>query len=333
MANSEDEDNILMRTYTERFGEPFTDDEVYGYWLFVAGGLIAVIGMGLFFLSVSLNTGRGIPYLFAATGLTTAVTGLVVGQSLHKRAQQLVYVGFAVCLAALAWFLVAFPEQWSLDSATTQQIIGLYTVGVAAISLSGAIAPVTVGQSDARKEIEAELQAAREKVETTEDTVSELREEHADAESEMEALKSELRRIHEEVLPELREEREIVIERFEELQDELETARETVETAREERDTARARVQEARSEIATLETRLERFDTSDATFDVYRDAADEWRWRLVHQNGNIIATSGEGYTSDRSARRGNAEREAQRRRRRGRLAAGRGRSRSRTPRR
>lgn len=304
MSNSQRGENILMRTYTERFGEPFTDDEVYGYWLFVAGGLVAVVGMALFFLAVSTGGGRGISYLFAATGLTTALTGLVVGRSLHERAQQLVYVGFAVCLAALAWFLFAFPEQWRLDSATTQRIIGLYTAGVAAISLSGAIAPVTVGQSDARKEIEAELQAAREEVEETGETVSKLREEHANAESEMEALKDELRRIHEEVLPNLREEREVVIERFEELQGELEAAREKVETARDQRDAARAQVEKARGEIATLETRLERFDTSDATFDVYRDAADEWRWRLVHRNGNIIATSGEGYASDRSARRG-----------------------------
>ncbi|WP_435180296.1 HVO_2922 family protein [Halorussus sp. AFM4] len=39
-------------------------------------------------------------------------------------------------------------------------------------------------------------------------------------------------------------------------------------------------------------------------FEVYRDRADEWRWRLVHRNGNIIATSGEGYTSRRNAEKG-----------------------------
>ncbi|WP_323171006.1 DUF1508 domain-containing protein [Natrialba sp. PRR66] len=38
-------------------------------------------------------------------------------------------------------------------------------------------------------------------------------------------------------------------------------------------------------------------------FEVYQDRADEWRWRLVHWNGNILADSGEGYTS-----RANAER-------------------------
>lgn len=36
---------------------------------------------------------------------------------------------------------------------------------------------------------------------------------------------------------------------------------------------------------------------SQATFELYEDADDEWRWRLVHDNGNIIADSGEGYAS------------------------------------
>ncbi|NKE34308.1 DUF1508 domain-containing protein [Natronococcus sp. JC468] len=40
-------------------------------------------------------------------------------------------------------------------------------------------------------------------------------------------------------------------------------------------------------------------------FEIYRDRADEWRWRLVHWNGNIIADGGEGYAS-----RSNAERAA-----------------------
>lgn len=41
-----------------------------------------------------------------------------------------------------------------------------------------------------------------------------------------------------------------------------------------------------------------------ARFELYRDRGDQWRWRLVHRNGNIVATSGEGYSSDRAARRG-----------------------------
>jgi len=30
-------------------------------------------------------------------------------------------------------------------------------------------------------------------------------------------------------------------------------------------------------------------------FELYEDKADEWRWRLVADNGNIVADSGEGY--------------------------------------
>ena len=36
---------------------------------------------------------------------------------------------------------------------------------------------------------------------------------------------------------------------------------------------------------------------SKVTFEVYLDKAGQWRWRLRHQNGNIIATSGEGYNN------------------------------------
>lgn len=43
---------------------------------------------------------------------------------------------------------------------------------------------------------------------------------------------------------------------------------------------------------------------SAATFELYQDRADEWRWRLRHDNGNVIADGGEGYASKRNARRG-----------------------------
>lgn len=41
-----------------------------------------------------------------------------------------------------------------------------------------------------------------------------------------------------------------------------------------------------------------------ARFEVFRDRSDEWRWRLRHRNGNVIATSGEGYTRKHNAQKG-----------------------------
>jgi uncharacterized protein YegP (UPF0339 family) len=46
---------------------------------------------------------------------------------------------------------------------------------------------------------------------------------------------------------------------------------------------------------------------SDYTLEVYEDSAREWRWRIKHVNGQIIADGGEGYSS-----RSNAVRAARR---------------------
>jgi amphi-Trp domain-containing protein len=43
---------------------------------------------------------------------------------------------------------------------------------------------------------------------------------------------------------------------------------------------------------------------SKATFERYEDSAEEWRWRLVHDNGNVIADGGEGYASKQKATQG-----------------------------
>lgn len=40
---------------------------------------------------------------------------------------------------------------------------------------------------------------------------------------------------------------------------------------------------------------------SSAQFELYVDRASEWRWRLVHDNGNVIADGGQGYSSKRAA--------------------------------
>ena len=43
---------------------------------------------------------------------------------------------------------------------------------------------------------------------------------------------------------------------------------------------------------------------SKATFEVYEDKGDQWRWRLKHVNGNIIADGSEGYASKQKAKQG-----------------------------
>jgi hypothetical protein len=41
-----------------------------------------------------------------------------------------------------------------------------------------------------------------------------------------------------------------------------------------------------------------------ATFEVYEGRDGKYRWRLVHDNGNVIADSGQGYSSKQAAEKG-----------------------------
>jgi len=41
-----------------------------------------------------------------------------------------------------------------------------------------------------------------------------------------------------------------------------------------------------------------------AKFELFTDKAGQWRWRLRHTNGNIIADSGEGYASRQKCKQG-----------------------------
>ena len=52
------------------------------------------------------------------------------------------------------------------------------------------------------------------------------------------------------------------------------------------------------------EADVEPREDAKATFELYEDRAGEWRWRLRHDNGNVIADSGEGYTTKANAKTG-----------------------------
>ena len=41
-----------------------------------------------------------------------------------------------------------------------------------------------------------------------------------------------------------------------------------------------------------------------AKLEIYKDKSGEFRWRLIHTNGQVIANSGEGYTTKVNAIKG-----------------------------
>jgi amphi-Trp domain-containing protein len=60
----------------------------------------------------------------------------------------------------------------------------------------------------------------------------------------------------------------------------------------------------AEAEAASSDAAEATAASSDATFELYADKAGKYRWRLRHTNSNIIADSGEGYSSKANAKNG-----------------------------
>lgn len=245
-------DGLLNRLYRTRIGDPTTHDEVRGYWVFLVGLLLSTVGFVLFIPSSSAvgTTGltlREASIFITAVGLAMLFAGPVIRLPLRSMANYAAYLGQAVCFAAAVWFVVVFPADWSVQTGN-QPVIILYAVGIAIITIGGVITPLLLGAT--RVELDA-------------------------GESSTAQLEAELT------------------------------------TVREERDRVAAQLERAQSQTtdndvdrANLQAELDAIRTSQARFELYEDNANEWRWRLRHRNGNLIADSGEGYTRKHNAQKG-----------------------------
>ncbi len=63
----------------------------------------------------------------------------------------------------------------------------------------------------------------------------------------------------------------------------------------------RSGAREAIERIQSYAPEADVLDVGQAAFEIYEDAGGQYRWRLRHRNGNIVADSGEGYGSRSAA--------------------------------
>ncbi|WP_335999396.1 YegP family protein [Halorientalis halophila] len=245
---------VLYGIYRDRIGEPTTHDEVRGYWVFLIGLVLGTLGVLLFLPSTSAVgssglTLRELSIFVAAVGLAMLVAGPVIRLPVQSWANYAAYSGQAVCFAAAVWFLLVFPANWNVQTGS-QPVIVLYGIGLVIITFGGLIAPLIAGVT------EEDLAASEGRA--------------AELESELAAV---------------REERDQLEESLDQSRDES---------------TASA------ASAADLQAQLDAAHASQARFELYEDKGDEWRWRLRHRNGNLIANGGEGYTRKHNAQKGMA---------------------------
>ncbi|WP_324665975.1 YegP family protein [Haloarcula sediminis] len=329
-------DGVLSRVYRGRIGTPTTDDEVYGYWLFVAGIVLGVLGLALFYGSPSRSALREFGYVFAAIGVVALFVGPTMRLPLSRTALFVSYAAALVCLAATLWFTFLYPSGWTGPEGNPA--VTLYIGGLALAAVGAVVAPLLTGRAEAYEraqesaaEATASAEQASERAEQADAERSELAEELVDSESAREDL-SELLDATEGELDSAQAAIAAAMESkatFEMFADKAgkyrwrlrhrngnviaDSAQGYASRQKAMQGLRSVQSNAAGGAVVLLEDATEDDTVEDVpevpaadsqgAFEVYEDKGGEFRWRLRHDNGNILADSGEGYASKSNVRR------------------------------
>ena len=322
-----------MRAYSSRIGTPSADGEAYGYWVFVLGVIVGAAGIALVLISDAASMERGAGVVLGAVALVLFLVGPTIRLPIRPAGSYLSYLGAVVCLAAAAWFVFAYPDDFGADFAGQEvEIIGLYGIGVVVIALGSVLVPLATSLREERDAAVAEAEHERA-------TAAEQQDEHNEVvrEAERRARTAEHARQEAE---QAREQTEARLDALRTSQSQFEaytdrggkhrwrlrhrnqniiadsaqgyTSRQSAQQglAAVRRDALGAPVVDLdvvapETDVSASEEAVEGPDappmladeSSQATVEVYEDEAGKFRWRLRHDNGNIIADSGQGYAA------------------------------------
>ena len=135
-----DTENKLFEWYRAYIGEPDREVDVYlGFTLF-----FAAIGLGVAaFGATAIGGGQGyglrkLAFVLGMASLPTALSSIVVLLPVDRRGLVGAGVGATVCLVAIGWFTMVYPNQWAAGSGPTYsvQVLFVYSVGVTALLAS-----------------------------------------------------------------------------------------------------------------------------------------------------------------------------------------------------
>lgn len=277
---------LFVEAYASRFGEPRFKQEAHGYWLFVAGVVLGLLG--LFVLAFSTMpeprssaafSRRQFAGILGGVALPLLMLGIVYRLPVKRKADRVALLGTLVCLVAVAAFVFFYPGRWNVPAGDPAAdyavpITGVYGVGLLVI---GAAALVLPHAMDIRKEVE----------EPVEEPTSAPAPEPEKSKAKFELYKDSKG----EWRWNLRHNNGNIIADSAEGYSSKQKAKQGMESVR--KNTPGAAVME-REEAPVAFTEEEEAGAG-AEYELYEDSAGEWRWRLVASNGRIIADSAQGY--------------------------------------
>jgi len=270
MADSEIRNAKLVELYHRYVGEPESNREVYGYWLFLLGCVAGVAGVLVFQVEQALFgqnfAVREVAIGAAAVGLALALFGIVVLLPVRRRGLQASVVGIGVAFLAIAAFAWAYPQAWTVPPDYSPEIIGVYSIGLGVVAAVAVLVPIVTGEKGLLVEPELGLgddeppvlvgDATRDAFFTVFKTGS-------------------------------REWTWRAIQR--------DAVGQSAETVPSDTD-AKMLVEDVREKIGSAGL----LEITTAAFRLYRTADGEWRWSLVRADGSVVGASSDPY-GDREA--------------------------------
>ena len=273
----------LTSVYENRIGREANDNEAIGYWGFVLGIITRLSGIVLVMFSSQGELIRGASIALASLGLLMLMIGPILRLPLERRATLLSYVGAAISLLAIMWFVVAYPSEWRAALGNQEvEIMGLYAIGILVVASGGVFVPLltrSTTERDAAEHRAAQAEAKRDAaIEEMESTTERDAAEHraAQAEAERDAAIDEVN---------ANDERD---ERIADLEQKLADREREIEELQGE-------LSDRSSDQDVLVAGIEDLRTSESQFELYEDRGGRWRWRLRHRSGDVIAASNRGH--------------------------------------
>lgn len=290
--------SLFVRWYRNRIGEPATSDEASGYWIFAVGVILGIVGIYLFLASIPAGQIRQWSIVIAALGLLLILAGPLIRLPLRRSATYLVYLGTIIGLGAIVWFIMIFPAGWNPRSGQSR-VIALYAGGLLVMAIGGILVPLLTSSPERDEEMEA---LSRER-DDFRDAVRDTEADEADLAARLRALhKSQARfELYQDSQNQhrwrLRHRNGNIIADSGEGYTRRHNAQKGLQSVRRNALGATVLIYEDEAELPAEEESFEPFVevASQAHFELYEDEAGEFRWGLIHENGNVLADSSEGY--------------------------------------
>ncbi|WP_135819748.1 DUF1508 domain-containing protein [Halostella litorea] len=267
MAQADVRPGRLFRLYERYVGEPDSEKDVYGYWLFIAGYLVSFAGIGLFLSGLPNQGVDGVNIFYwrlsvslAAFGMPLAMLGIVLLLPVRWRGVEVTLGGAAISMAGVLAFVWAYPQHWRSGMDYTSEIVAVYTVGIAVMAGVAVLVPVVTGKQGMFVEDELLNLADQPPVMVGEATAGTLFSVFRTPEKDWT-----WRAIQQDAVA-----------------DSTRAAG------------SRTAARESVEEVRELVNRAGLLEITTAAFRLYEDD-DEWRWVLMSEDGGVVAESGTTY--------------------------------------